>query len=118
MKLDPPRTALVMIDLQRGVLGRDLSPHPAPKVLESATELAGRFRRAGAPIVWVRVGWSPDLGDVLRQPVDQPPALPPGGLPTDFAAFPEGLAEPTDLIITKRQWGAFYGTELDLQLRR
>jgi nicotinamidase-related amidase len=23
-----------------------------------------------------------------------------------------------DLQITKRQWGAFYGTELDLQLRR
>ncbi|MGH7866959.1 MAG: isochorismatase family protein [Candidatus Dormibacteraceae bacterium] len=25
---------------------------------------------------------------------------------------------PTDLIITKRQWGAFHGTELDTQLRR
>jgi nicotinamidase-related amidase len=25
---------------------------------------------------------------------------------------------PGDLVITKRQWGAFYGTELDLQLRR
>jgi nicotinamidase-related amidase len=25
---------------------------------------------------------------------------------------------PTDIIITKRQWGAFYGTELDLLLRR
>ncbi|MGL6019251.1 MAG: isochorismatase family protein, partial [Gibbsiella quercinecans] len=23
-----------------------------------------------------------------------------------------------DILITKRQWGAFYGTELDLQLRR
>lgn len=23
-----------------------------------------------------------------------------------------------DIVITKRQWGAFYGTELDLQLRR
>src|SRR5258707_2934965 len=26
--------------------------------------------------------------------------------------------QPSDLVITKRQWGAFYGTELDLQLRR
>ncbi|MGA2514736.1 MAG: isochorismatase family protein [Candidatus Limnocylindrales bacterium] len=26
--------------------------------------------------------------------------------------------EPSDLVITKRQWGAFYGIELDLQLRR
>src|SRR3546814_14627384 len=30
----------------------------------------------------------------------------------------EGLARPTDLRITKHQWGAFYGTDLDLQLRR
>ena len=30
----------------------------------------------------------------------------------------DGLAEPSDLRITKRKWGAFYGTELDLQLRR
>ena len=27
---------------------------------------------------------------------------------------PEGL----DVVILKRQWGAFYGTDLDLQLRR
>ena len=26
--------------------------------------------------------------------------------------------QPGDLLITKRQWSAFYGTELDLQLRR
>jgi nicotinamidase-related amidase len=30
----------------------------------------------------------------------------------------EGLAKPSDVLITKRQWGAFHGTELDLQLRR
>ena len=29
-----------------------------------------------------------------------------------------GLRSPGDLLITKRQWGAFHGTELDLQLRR
>jgi nicotinamidase-related amidase len=28
------------------------------------------------------------------------------------------LAKPGDVLITKRQWGAFHGTELDLQLRR
>ena len=51
MKLDPRSTALVMIDLQKGVLGRPLLPNPAPEVLESATKLAGRFRHAGAAIV-------------------------------------------------------------------
>jgi nicotinamidase-related amidase len=118
MKLDPHTTALVMIDLQKGVLGRPLSPHSSQQVLESATALAGRFRRAGAVVVWVRAGWSADLGDALRQPVDRPPAHLAGGFPPDFAEFPDGLVEPSDILITKRQWGAFYGTELDLQFRR
>ena len=39
--------------------------------------------------------------------------------PADWAEIvPELGPEPGDLVITKRQWGAFYGTELDLQLRR
>jgi nicotinamidase-related amidase len=118
MNLDPRTTALVVIDLQKGVLDRTLLPHSAADVLESATGLAGRFRRAGAAIVWVRVGWSPDFGDALRQPVDKPPERPAGGFPAEFFAFPDGLVEPSDLTLTKRQWGAFYGTELDLQLRR
>jgi nicotinamidase-related amidase len=39
--------------------------------------------------------------------------------PADWAEFVEEI-RPTekDIVITKRQWGAFYGTELDLQLRR
>jgi nicotinamidase-related amidase len=46
-------------------------------------------------------------------------ALPPGGLPPDWAEFAPGIADlPADVVIAKRQWGAFHGTELDLQLRR
>ena len=46
-------------------------------------------------------------------------AVPPGGLPADWAELvPEIAALGAEVVITKRQWGAFYGTELDLQLRR
>jgi nicotinamidase-related amidase len=43
-----------------------------------------------------------------------------GGLPSsrDWSELADGLAEASDLKVTKRQWGAFYGTDLDLQLRR
>lgn len=38
---------------------------------------------------------------------------------TDWTEFVSELTPtPSDIVITKRQWGAFYGTELDLQLRR
>ncbi len=52
MELNAKTAALVLIDLQRGVLARQVVPHAA------------------------------------------------------------------DVMVTKRQWGAFYGTDLDLQLRR
>jgi nicotinamidase-related amidase len=108
MKLDPRSTALVMIDLQKGVLGRPPLPNPAREVLESATELAGRFRHGGAAIVWVRAWWSPDFGDALRQSVDKPPELPSGGFPADFASIPEGLVEPSDFIITMHNFSMQY----------
>ncbi len=116
--LDPKTSALVLIDLQQGIIARPVAPHSGPDVLKQGAELAARFRRAGAPVVLVTVGWSADFKDALRQPVDQPFQAPPGGFPPGFWDLAEGLAQPGDLRIHKRQWGAFYGTELDLQLRR
>ncbi|MCL4460870.1 MAG: hydrolase [Nitrospirae bacterium] len=114
----PQSTALVLVDLQKGIVGRPLEPHSGERVIQNGGMLAERFRKAGASVVLVNVGFSKDFKDVLRQPVDQPNVMPPGGYPSDFSEIVEGLAGPGDLFITKRQWGAFYGTELDLQLRR
>jgi len=118
IQLDPKTTALVLIDLQKGIVARPVAPYSGPEVVKAAKELAERFRHAGAPVVLVNVGFSVDFKDALRQPVDQPPPIPPGGYPADFSELAEGLKQAGDICITKRQWGAFYGTELDLQLRR
>ena len=32
--------------------------------------------------------------------------------------IPDLDRQPSDVVVFKRQWGAFYGTDLDLQLRR
>jgi nicotinamidase-related amidase len=118
-KIDPQTAALVLIDLQKGILRMPVAPHAAAEVVARAATLAERFRALHAPVILVRVGWSADYGDALRQPVDQPPPLPPGGLPADWMELDPALKPaPTDIVITKRQWNAFYGTELDLQLRR
>lgn len=118
MQLDPRTSALVLIDLQKGVLKQTLAPHTAEQVVDAAKDLAERFRAAGAMVVLVNVGFSKDLKDFLRPDVDQPFKVPPGGFPEDFSELTGGLAKPGDIRITKRHWGAFYGTELDLQLRR
>jgi nicotinamidase-related amidase len=115
MQLDARSTALVLIDLQRGVLAMPVAPHAAATVYDRSMQLAQRFRTAGSPVVMVRVSFSKDFADALRPEVYQPPNY--GALPANWDEFPESLS-PSDIVITKRQWGAFHGTELDLQLRR
>src|SRR5712664_1883265 len=118
LELDPKTTALVLIDLQKGIMRHELKPYPADRVTKAGSTLADTFRKAGAPVVLVNVGFAKDFKDALRQPVDQPLAAPPGGFPENFSELIDGLAKPGDILVTKRQWGAFHGTELDLQLRR
>ncbi len=118
MKLTPQKTALVLIDLQKGIIGRELSPHTGMDIVERSRKLARVTREAGGLVIWVTVAFSPDRADALQQPVDQPASAPPGGFPPGFSDLAEGLATPGDLFITKRQWGAFHQTELDLQMRR
>jgi nicotinamidase-related amidase len=118
IELDPRISALVLIDLQAGILGNALTPVTSQELVVRGKALAERFRAAKATVVLVNVAFSPDGGDVLRQPVDQASAIPAGGFPAGWSEFPPGLMQSGDLQITKRQWGAFYGTDLDLQLRR
>jgi nicotinamidase-related amidase len=76
------------------------------------------MRKAGGTVVFVHVTPSPDGKDALK-PITDAVQAPARALPPDWADFvPELGVVPTDIVITKRQWGAFYGTELDLQLRR
>lgn len=116
--LDPRTTALVLIDLQNGIVGRDLAPRSGAEVVATAKILAGRFRAATAPVVLVRVGWSADGADLPSQQVDEPIALPAGGVPAVWTALVDELREDGDLTVIKHHWGAFTGTDLDLQLRR
>jgi nicotinamidase-related amidase len=114
--LDPKTTALVLIDLQRGIVGSPTEPHPASQVVANAAQLANRFRELGAPVVLVHVGFR-DEKDRLSPPVDNP--MPAGKPAADWSEIvPELGPKNGDLVMMKRQWGAFYGTELDLQLRR
>jgi nicotinamidase-related amidase len=116
--LDSRTTALVLIDLQKGLIGRPLAPRSFDEVVKTSMELAARFRQAGAPVVLVNVAFAPDFGDAPKQQVDKPFAPPPGGFPANFSELLDGLAHPADIRVTKHQWGAFYGTDLDVQLRR
>lgn len=115
--IEAPRTALVIIDLQRGVVGRTTSPHSADSVVEQSRRLLEAARRHGVLPVLVHVGGAHDWSDRLRVSADQ--AMPQRQLPPDWTEFvPQVAPREGEVTILKRQWGAFYGTDLDLQLRR
>ncbi|MYN42321.1 isochorismatase family protein [Duganella sp. FT109W] len=110
-------TALVLIDLQHSNVARTLAPHSAQQVVENGARLADAVRGKGGTVVYVRVLVNellPQPGDVSvnRDPSAAP--LPPQAWEIVDAA---GM-QPGDIVIDKRQWGAFHGTSLEQQLRR
>lgn len=117
LTLEPSRAALVAIDLQHSNAARTLAPHAAHDVVARCARLANAVRASGGLVVWVRV----DVGALLALPADRPLTRPAGSAPPPPNA--SELVDETgrhlnDLVVVKRNWGAFYGTDLDLQLRR
>ncbi|MFC5447433.1 hydrolase [Paenibacillus aestuarii] len=118
LKLDAGKTALVIIDLQKGVanMARHAAPHSVEQVVGQASELTKAFTEKRGFVVFVRVS-SVDGKDMLKPKTDASSAA---------MQWPEGwdtlipeLEQFNDAhVVTKRQWGAFFGTDLDLQLRR
>jgi nicotinamidase-related amidase len=101
--------------LQKGISAFP-TVHPFAGVVANTRRLAQAFRHARLPVVLVNVAFSADEGERLRPRAQVQARFP---ITPDFAELvPELGAEPGDLRITKRQQNAFYGTELDLQLRR
>lgn len=115
LNLIPEKTALVAIDFQQGVINGELKPYSSQKIVENASKLIKKFIEKGAFVALVRV--STDGKDFPNPKAD---------LENNILSFPEGwdkyIPEIENIkgahFITKKQWGAFHGTGLDLQLRR
>ena len=117
LSIDPSSTALILIDLQKGITRNPTAPHAAADVVSRAVRLADAFRVHRSTVVLVRVAFAADGSDRLKMPTD---AKPPTKAPSaDWSEIVGELGPRAgDLVVTKRQWGAFYGTDLDLHLRR
>jgi nicotinamidase-related amidase len=107
-----PKTALIVVDLQKGIVGSAPTIHPAAEIVQRASLLAAAFRRHGLPVVLVNVaGGAPGRNE-------QP--LPVGGArPADWADLvPELGRQPQDHAVTKKTWGAFTNTDLADYLKK
>jgi len=116
LSLDKRKTGLVVIDLQKGIITMETKPYDAKTVISNAVALAEVFRESKMPVFLVHVAFSKET---LLQPIADLVMPSRGEVPSDWADIvPELGPAPSDVVITKRQWGAFYGTDLDLRLRR
>src|SRR5271170_5216046 len=102
--------ALVLIDLQKGIVGLPTT-HPSGEIVDRSAQLARAFRERGLPVVLVNVagiapGRTDDAG--FRN----------YAFPPDWTVLvPELGQQPSDLLVTKHRAGAFLGTALDELLR-
>ncbi len=105
-----PKTALIVIDLQKGILSFP-TVQPIAEMVERAAALADVFRQRGLPVVLVNVtGGAPGRAEQSRRL---------GELPAGWADFaPELNQQPEDFVVTKRTWGAFTNTELEAHLKK
>lgn len=103
-----PKTALIVIDLQKGIVSHQ-TVHPVADILKHASELAGVFRKLELPVVLVNVAsGAPGRVEQTRQ----------RGTAADWAELvPELDQQPSDLTVTKHSWGAFTNTGLEKTLK-
>jgi nicotinamidase-related amidase len=104
-----PNTALIIVDLQKGIVGYPFI-HPIDGVVERSRTLLDAFRERGLPVVLVNVtGFAPGRTERPRRS---------DALPAGWAdLIPELDQQPTDILVTKRTWGAFTNTNLADQLK-
>lgn len=97
------RTALIIIDLQKGVVAMPTA-RPSADIVAHASTLARAFRAQRLPVVVVNVtGVAPGRAD------SNPPFSP----PADWSELvPELELQPGDHRVNKQRWGAFIGTGL------
>ena len=104
------RPALLVVDLQKGIVGLPTA-HPMANVVSHAARLADAFRSHDLPVVLINVdGGAPGRAEQSRRASEFPAGW------TDLV--PELNHRPSDHLVTKRTWGAFTNTELETHLKQ
>lgn len=104
-----PKTALLVVDLQKGIAALPTA-HPMKDVVRNTAALLAAFRRRGLPVVLINVDG--------RAPGRAERSFSMSGLPADWTdLLPELDRQAGDHLVTKRTWGAFTHTDLEKYLR-
>ncbi|MGF6238461.1 MULTISPECIES: isochorismatase family protein [Paraburkholderia] len=104
-----PKTALIVIDLQNGILALPTA-HPTDEIVKQSIVLLDAFRARKLPVVLVNVaGGAPGRTEQARHS---------GAFPAGWTDLvPQLNQQPEDHLVTKHTWGAFVGTGLEQHLK-
>jgi ureidoacrylate peracid hydrolase len=118
-KPEPKRTALIVYDMVNDFLmpGAPLESVRAREILLPRLKLLmAACRRKGIRIIFANQNYHADgIGDGIKMPHSRPGCI--AGTP-GVDVYPELDPKPHDIIIKKRRFDAFLGTDLDLILRQ
>ena len=132
LRLEPRRTALVVVDMQRGFVeaGEAMEVPPARDTVPVIRTLLDAFRAARLPVVFTAFVYSPDVpllvGELHPEHRPAPAGAPRGfGRPSSCCLEGDPSAEVIDAlapregepVIHKRRYDAFAGSDLDGVLR-
>lgn len=117
LNLNPKTTALLLIDLQNGIVSQKTEPESALYILKYCKTLARKFRESKSSVIVINVDFGKDgklypKGEVSGALIKHDMVI-----SENWSQVVEGLIVKDDITITKHQWGAFTGTELDNVLK-
>jgi nicotinamidase-related amidase len=110
------KPVLVVIDMLHDFL-ENWEAARRQRLVSSINELVGSMRCFGHPVVWVRQEFEPDLRDAFGEMKAKGIRITIKGTP-GCQIVSELAVAPSDLVIIKKRYSAFYGTTLDETLAR
>ena len=106
----------LIIDMQVDFFRKDALSRMRPALTASTNELVGAARRAASQVFWVKQEFRPDLSDapleIRRGRIDVVIAGTPGA-----SLLPELDVHGSDVILVKKRYSAFFGTDLERRLK-
>jgi nicotinamidase-related amidase len=108
------KPVLIVIDMLNDFLGK-WEPNKRQKLIQAIDEVIVIMRSANRPIIWVRQEFEPDLRDAFLEMRTK-------GIRSTIKGtqgcqiVPELTPAPSDVVIVKKRYSAFYGTKLDAEL--
>jgi nicotinamidase-related amidase len=100
----PDQTAVLVIDVQKGLFCAKPAPFEAEQVVARINAVTAKAREAGAPVVFIQHDGEPGGEDVAP-------------FTEGWKLHPDLDVRPGDVAIRKTTCDAFYGTNLESELR-